>query len=102
MSSKTIRAPRLPSATEEYDRQHMDNLIRVLNLYFTQLDNPGPLAAATQRTGSSIIAALSFVQPTVGSSAPAISLPTQADLASLRTGDVYYDTTAGNVLKIKT
>jgi hypothetical protein len=28
-------------------------------------------------------------------------LPTQADLANLRSGDVYRDTTAGNVLKIK-
>jgi hypothetical protein len=29
------------------------------------------------------------------------SLPTQADLATLRSGDVYRDTAAGNVLKIK-
>jgi len=28
-----------------------------------------------------------------------VSLPTQADVASLRAGDVYYDTTAGNVFK---
>ena len=32
---------------------------------------------------------------------PKASLPTQADLAYLRKGDVYYDTTASNVLKIK-
>jgi hypothetical protein len=30
-----------------------------------------------------------------------VSLPTQADVAVLRAGDVYYDTTAGNVLKDK-
>jgi hypothetical protein len=29
------------------------------------------------------------------------SLPTQASLATLRAGDVYRDTTAGNVLKVK-
>jgi hypothetical protein len=29
-------------------------------------------------------------------------LPTQADLGNLRVGDIYYDTTAGNVLKVKT
>jgi hypothetical protein len=29
-------------------------------------------------------------------------LPTQADLADLRAGDVYRDTSAANVLKIKT
>jgi len=28
-------------------------------------------------------------------------MPTQADLANLRVGDVYRDTTAGNVLKVK-
>jgi hypothetical protein len=28
-------------------------------------------------------------------------LPTEADLSNLRVGDVYYDTTAGNVLKVK-
>jgi len=30
-----------------------------------------------------------------------ISLPTQADLANLRVGDLYYDTSAGNALKVK-
>lgn len=29
-------------------------------------------------------------------------LPTEADIAALRPGDVYRDTTAGDVLKIKT
>jgi len=28
-------------------------------------------------------------------------MPTQADLANLRAGDIYYDTTAANVLKIQ-
>jgi hypothetical protein len=28
-------------------------------------------------------------------------LPTQADTANLRVGDIYYDTTANNVLKVK-
>jgi hypothetical protein len=30
------------------------------------------------------------------------TLPTQADLANLRVGDVYRDTAASNVLKVKT
>jgi len=42
---------------------------------------------------------LSFF-PAPGTSTP--SLPTQADLASLRVGDIYYDTSASNVLKVKT
>jgi hypothetical protein len=29
-------------------------------------------------------------------------LPSEADLSNLRVGDVYYDSTAGNVLKVKT
>ena len=30
------------------------------------------------------------------------TLPTEADLADLRVGDIYQDTTASNVLKVKT
>jgi len=45
------------------------------------------------------VAGLSFF-PTTGTTTP--SLPTQADLASLRVGDIYYDTSASNVLKVKT
>jgi len=49
-----------------------------------------------------VVTAMSFAQPnptTPGASQ--VSLPTQADLANLRAGDIYYDTTAANVLKIK-
>jgi hypothetical protein len=60
----------------------MDKLTNVLRLYFNQLDTPGPLA------GSSLNLDINL-------------LPTQADLANLRVGDVYRDTTAGNALKIK-
>jgi len=41
---------------------------------------------------------LSF-SPNSGSTTP--SLPTQANLAALRVGDIYYDTSASNVLKVK-
>jgi hypothetical protein len=36
--SKTV-APRLPSATTQYDRQYQDQLNNILRLYFNQLDN---------------------------------------------------------------
>ena len=36
--NKTV-APRLPSATTEYDRQYQDQLNNILRLYFNQLDN---------------------------------------------------------------
>ena len=36
-------APRLPVAPIEYDQRFMDEFIRILRLYFNQLDNNGPL-----------------------------------------------------------
>jgi hypothetical protein len=103
MAAKNVKAPNLPLPPQEYDRQYMDKLLATLRLYFTQLDNVGPIAASTEINGTDIVAALSFFRPspTVPNTF-VLSLPTQADLANLRVGDVYYDTTAGNVLKIKT
>lgn len=85
-------APRLPVAPVEYDQRFMDEFIRILRLYFSQLDNTGPLQGTTLN--------LSTLNQTTG--LPVIAIPTQVSLATLRVGDVYYDTTAGNVLKIKT
>lgn len=103
MSQKNVRAPLLPVAPVEYDAQFMNQLLGVLRLYFNQLDNAGPLSAATQRVNGQIFAALSFIQPDPSNpNAYVLSLPSQADLSNLRVGDVYYDTTAGNVLKVKT
>jgi hypothetical protein len=70
----------------------MDEFIRVLRLYFAQLDNSGPIQGTSLN--------LSTINQATG--ATVISIPTQASVATLRVGDVYYDTTAGNVLKIKT
>jgi len=98
MSQKSVIAPRLPNAPPEYDQSYQDQLTNLLRLYFNQLDNNSPINIATQRIGANIIAALS-APPVPGTATP--SLPTQADLANLRVGDVYYDTTASNVLKVK-
>jgi hypothetical protein len=92
MSAQNSIAPRLPAAPVEYDQRFMDEFIRILRLYFTQIDNPGPLQGTTLN--------LSSLNQTTG--LPSIVIPTQASLATLRVGDIYYDTTAGNVLKIKT
>ena len=102
MSNPLFKAPRLPSATAEYNAQFMEQLMSVLRLYFAQLDNPGAILAATQNLNNVITTALSFSQPdptTPGSLR--VSLPTQADQAAgrLKTGDVYYDTTTF-VLKV--
>ena len=100
MAAKGVVAPRLPAAPVEYDRVYMDSLIGILRQYFNGLDNPGPLLAATQRkpatltTPLQVISALSCAQPN-SAGAPSISLPTQADFALLRSGDIYYDTSGG-------
>ncbi len=98
MAQKNLVAPRLPAETQEYDPVFINQLTNVLRLYFNQLDNAGPMAGSTQLNGTDIVAGLSFF-PTAGTTSP--SLPTQADLANLRVGDIYYDTSASNVLKVK-
>jgi hypothetical protein len=98
MAQKNVVAPRLPNATMEYDRAMIDQMLNILRLYFNQLGNAGPIAASTQFNGTDINAGLSFA-PNLGTTTP--SLPTQSDLANLRVGDIYYDTTANNVLKVK-
>jgi hypothetical protein len=80
----------------------MEALINSMRLYFNELDNPGSMLASTQDVNNKITTALSFSQPDpVTAGALRVSLPTQADLARLKTGDVYYDTSASNVLKVK-
>ena len=88
MSQLTAKAPSLPWPGNEYEREYFDKLTNVLRLYFNQLDNPGPMGA----TG------LNFDLD---------NLPTEADLATLRLGDVYRDTQDGvqatsQMLRIKT
>ena len=99
MAQKNVTAPRLPAVTPEYDPVVFNQLFNVLRLYFAQLDNAGPIAGSSQFNGTDVVAGLSFA-PNAGASTP--SLPTQADLANLRVGDIYYDTSASNVLKVKT
>jgi hypothetical protein len=82
MSTGTTSAPNLPIAPSEYDQRYQDQLNNVLRLYFLQLDNPGLSRAS-------------------GLNLDINKLPTQTSLATLRSGDVYRDTTAGNVLKVK-
>ena len=103
MAQKNVIAPRLPSPPEEYDPVYMNQLLSLLRLYFNQLDNAGPMAGSTQTNGTDVVSGLSFF-PTSGT---APSLPTDAEFASLRIGDVFRDTVTGatsntQVLRIKT
>jgi hypothetical protein len=96
------KAPALPLAPVQYDRDYQDQLNNILRQYFSQLDNPGPLAGAATGVGTAqVVAALNFSSPNA-TGGTVYSFPTQADLANLRIGDVYVDTSAGNVLKMKT
>lgn len=82
MSTGTTTAPNLPTAPVEYDRRYQEQLNNILRLYFSQLDNPGLSKAS-------------------GLNLNLKTLPTQALLTTLRSGDVYVDTSAGYVLKVK-
>ena len=99
MAYKNASPPRLPQPVQSIDANYMNQFIRVLNLFFTQLTNSGPINVATQNIGkSTIVAGLSFYDQ---SSSTTASIPTQADFANLRIGDVYCDTSAGHVLRVK-
>ena len=102
MSTGTTKAPLLPFAPDEYDRQYMDLLTNVLRQYFTQLDNPGPSAASTERSdATTIVPAMNFSEVNQTTKLRQISCPTDVEYGAglLRSGDIYYDTTT-YVLKI--
>lgn len=102
MSTGTTKAPALPYAPVEYDRLYIDQLLNILRLYFQQLDNPGPSAASTQVVSATqIISAMNFSTVDQATQGRVVSLPTEVDLPNLRVGDLYRDTTADNVVKIK-
>lgn len=88
MAELNIRPPSLPLASNEYDRRYQDQLNNILRLFFAQLNNPGDMG------GTSLNLNLD-------------TLPTEADLPTLRLGDVYRDTQDGvqatsQMLRIKT
>jgi hypothetical protein len=85
MAELNATPPSLPLAPDEYDRRYQDQLNNILRLFFNQLNNPGDIGGATLNLNIN-------------------TLPTQANLATLRVGDVYRDTTTGaatQVLRIK-
>jgi hypothetical protein len=88
MAELNATAPNLPLAPAEYERRYQDQLNNILRLYFNQLSNPGDVGAATLNLNLA-------------------TLPTEADFATLRLGDVYRDTQDGvqansQTLRIKT
>jgi hypothetical protein len=80
--------PSLPLAPAAYESRYFSQLNNVLRLYFNQLNNPGDMGGATLNLNLE-------------------TLPTEADFANLRLGDVYRDTQDGvqagsQMLRIKT
>jgi hypothetical protein len=81
MSLFSDAPPRLPAPPPEYDAAYMGQMLNVLNLFFQRLNAIQPINIAQLNINID-------------------TLPTQADLANLRVGEVYRDT-ADNRLKIK-
>jgi hypothetical protein len=77
-----VTPPRPTAAPQEYTTAFMDQMQNILNIFFKQIDAVQPINIARLNIDIS-------------------TLPTQADLANLRVGDVYRDTSASNVLKVK-
>ena len=82
MSMFQTSPPRLPVAPLEYTPTYMSQMLNVFNLFFNQLTAVQPINVSQLNIDVE-------------------RLPTQADVANLRVGDVYRDSSAGNVLKIK-
>jgi hypothetical protein len=76
MAELNASPPNLPLAPEQYDSRYFSQFSNILRLYFNQLSNPGDIGGATLNLN------------------PA-TLPTSADFATLRSGDVYYDISGG-------
>ncbi len=88
MAELNATTPSLPAAPNDYDRRYFNQFNNVLRLYFNQLSNPGDMGGATLNLNLN-------------------TLPTEADFANLRLGDVYRDTQDGiqdgsQMLRIKT
>ena len=88
MAELNATPPNLPLAPIEYERRYQEQLNNTLRLFFRQISNPGNMGGATLNLDLA-------------------TLPTEADLATLRLGDVYRDTQDGvqvnsQMLRIKT
>jgi len=77
----SVRPPVLPDPGPEYSRSQLYTAFSALTAYFERANRAHPINASVLNIDTG-------------------TLPTQAAVASLKSGDVYRDTAAGNVLKI--
>jgi hypothetical protein len=47
MASNNIQVPILPVPPVQYDQNWANQVVRILNFYFTALQNPGPMRGTT-------------------------------------------------------
>jgi len=97
MANKNVTPPLFPIAPTEYNQQFMDQLLNALRLYLSQSNNAGPMIASSQNVGStSVISGLTFAAPDpTDRKLSKLSLPSDLELANLRSGDVFYDRSGG-------
>jgi hypothetical protein len=76
-----VNPPVLGNAPREYNRQYFDMMLGALRSYFDRLNRPYAHDASTVNINID-------------------TLPTEADTATLRYGDVYRDTTVSDVLRV--
>jgi hypothetical protein len=76
MAELNVTTPNLPLAPDEYERRYQDQLNNILRLFFNQLNNPGDIGGASLNLNIN-------------------TLPTSANFANLRSGDVYRDISGG-------
>jgi hypothetical protein len=77
-----INPPNLALAPKEYSQTYVNKLNNTLRLFFNNIDSVQPISIASLNININ-------------------TLPTEADVATLRSGDVYRDTAADNTLKVK-
>lgn len=86
-------SPVLPLPPLEYDVQYMNNLVRLLNFYITQKDNPGEMRGTKLELSDGTSAVLASLDALANDSGVLeiilSSLPTSS--AGLATGQVWND-----------
>lgn len=78
----SIRPPMLGAPEKDYNASSWTRMVTELRLYFDRANMPSDIRAVSLNINI-------------------LTLPTQASLGTLASGDVYRDTSASNVLKIK-
>lgn len=83
MALKQFRAPRLPDAPGQYDLSYMRELVRVLEIYFNQLDSPTPNIADSYT-------AEEFIGGTIRGAVPSYTT-TEKNALTAEVGTIIYD-----------